>query len=124
MKQNQGNGDPLAQTRNFARLCVENPHLSWVLLIGTALWGVYGYTRMPQRKDPNVPVKAALVVTPWPGASAEKVEELVTKTIEKVIASNTKIAKIDSISRSNQSIITLSISDQLKDIDTVLDDIG
>jgi multidrug efflux pump len=119
-----GAGDPLRQQKNFARLCVENPHLSWVLLIGTVVWGVYGYTHMPQRKDPDIPIKAALVVTPWPGASAEKVEELVTKRIEKVIASNTKISKIDSISRSNQSIITFFISDELTEVNTVLDDIG
>jgi multidrug efflux pump subunit AcrB len=111
-------------TRNFARLCVENPHLTWVLLIGTILWGLYGYTHMPQRKDPDVPLKVALIETPWPGASAEKVEELVTKTIEKVIASNSKISKIDSTSRSNMSVIVFSITDDLKEIDTVLDDIG
>ena len=120
----QNAGDPLADTRNFARLCVENPHLTWVLLIGTVIWGIYGYTHMPQRKDPDIPLKAALVETPWPGASSEKVEELVTKTIEKVIASNTKISKIDSISRSNMSVITFYMADNLKDVSTVLDDIG
>src|SRR5262249_18128743 len=79
---------------------------------------------MPQRKDPDIPVKAALVVTQWPGASAQKVEELVTKPIEKVIASNSKISKIESISRSNSSVITMYISDDLKDIGPVLDDVG
>src|SRR6185503_11057911 len=120
----QAAGDPLTESRNTARLCVENPHLTWVLLIGTVIWGVYGYTHMPQRKDPDIPLKVALVETPWPGASAEKVEELVTKTIEKAIASNSKISKIDSTSRSNMSVIVFSISDDLKEIDTVLDDIG
>ncbi len=119
-----GGPDPLLESRNTARFCVEHPHVTWVLLVGTVIWGIYGYTHMPQRKDPDIPIKAALVVTPWNGASADKVEELVTKPIEKVIASNTKISKIESISRSNQSVITLSMSDNLKDISTVLDDIG
>ena len=100
-------------TRNTARFCVENPHITWVLLIGTILWGIYGYTHMPQRKDPDIPLKAAMVVTPWPGASAEKVEELVTKTVEQVIASNTKVSKIDSTSRSNISVIVFSLADDL-----------
>src|SRR6185503_1434274 len=117
-------GDPLADKRNFARFCVEHPHVTWVLLIGTVLWGIYGYTHMPQRKDPDIPVKAALVVTPWTGASSDKIEELVTKPIEKVIASNSKISKIESVSRSNSSVITFYISDELKDISTVLDDVG
>ncbi len=120
----QGAGDPLSETRNFARLCVEHPHLTWVLLIATVIWGIYGYTHMPQRKDPDIPMKVALVETPWPGASAEKVEELVTKTVEKVIASNTKISKIESTSRSGSSVIIFSINDELKDVSTVLDDVG
>ena len=117
-------GDPLLKSRNTARLCVEHPHLTWVLLGGTILWGMYGYTHMPQRKGPDIPIKAALVATSWPGASAEKVEELITKPIEKVIASNSKISKIESVSRSNSSVITFYISDDLKDVSTVLDDVG
>jgi multidrug efflux pump subunit AcrB len=101
--------DNLIEKRNFARLCVEHPHVTWVLLAGTVIWGLYGYTHMPQRKDPDIPIKAAMVVTAWPGASSDKVEELVTKPIERVIASNNKISKIESISRSNSSIITFFI---------------
>jgi multidrug efflux pump subunit AcrB len=120
----QAGGDALLQTRNTARFCVENPQVTWVLLAATVVWGIYGFARMPQRKDPDVPVKAALVMTSWPGASAEKVEELVTKPLEKVIASNSKVSKIESVSRSNSSVIILSIADELKDISTVLDDVG
>ena len=79
---------------------------------------------MPQRKDPDIPVKVALVETHWPGASAERVEELVTKTIEKVLASNSKISKIESTSRSNVSIIIFAVSDEIKDASQVLDDVG
>jgi multidrug efflux pump subunit AcrB len=103
---------------------VENPHITWVLLIGTVIWGVFGYSKMPQRKDPDIPVKIALVETHWPGASAERVEELVTKTIERVLASNSKVSKIESTSRSNVSIITFSVSDEIKDASQVLDDVG
>lgn len=112
------------ETRNFSRYCVENPHISWVLLIATAVWGIYAYTHMPQRKDPDIPVKQAMVVIPWPGANAEKVEELVTRTIEKTIASNANVAKIESVSRSNVSVITLTLSEDLTETGQVLDDIG
>ena len=113
-----------SENRNLSRFSVENPHITWVLLIGTVIWGVFGYLKMPQRKDPDIPVKVALVETYWPGASAEKVEELVTKTIEKVLASNSKVSKIESTSRSNVSIITFSVSDEIKDASQVLDDVG
>jgi len=93
------------ETRNFSRFCIENPHISWVLLLGTVVWGIYGYLNMPQRKDPDIPIKQAMVITPWPGASAEKVEDLVTRTVERTLASNASVARIEATSRSNVSVI-------------------
>ena len=63
---------------NTARFFVEKRQVAWVLLILTCVWGVYGYISMPQRKDPEVQVRTAVALVPWPGASAEKVEQLVT----------------------------------------------
>ena len=113
-----------AEIRNTSRFCIENPQIAWVLLIGTLIWGIYGFTHMPQRKDPDVPVKQAMVVTRWPGASAQKVEELVTRTVEKTIASNSNVASIDSTSRGNVSTITFQLAGNLKQTGQVLDDIG
>jgi multidrug efflux pump subunit AcrB len=112
------------ETLNFSRYCVENPHISWVLLLGTVVWGIYGYTHMPQRKDPDIPIKQAMVITPWPGASAEKVEDLVTRTVERTIASNSNVASIESTSRGNVSVVILGLSGNLKETGQVLDDIG
>ena len=36
----------------------------------------------PKRKDPDIPIKQALALVPWPGASAEKIEQLVSRKIE------------------------------------------
>lgn len=116
--------DKQVRERNFARYCIENPQIAWVLLLATVVWGIFGYTHMPQRKDPDVPVKQALVITSWPGASAEKIEELVTRTVESTIASNSNVAYIDSTSRSNVSIVTLALRGSLKETGQVLDDIG
>jgi hypothetical protein len=79
---------------------------------------------MPQRKDPDIPVKQAMVVIPWPGANAERVEELVTRTVEKTIASNANVARIESVSRSNVSVITFTLSEDLTETGQVLDDIA
>src|SRR5713101_5493156 len=93
----------VAHTHNTARFFTENRHISWVLLIGTVLWGVYGYLMMPQRKDPDIPVKTAVALCPWPGASAEKIEQLVTRKIEEKMAENARIEKLESISRTSLS---------------------
>ena len=53
--------------RNTARFFVEHRQIAWILLIGTVLWGWYGYNSMPQRKDPDIPVRVAVALAPWPG---------------------------------------------------------
>ncbi|HEX8618245.1 MAG TPA: hypothetical protein VF911_11720, partial [Thermoanaerobaculia bacterium] len=63
----------IEKTHNTARVFTEQRHISWVLLVAVVLWGVYGYLNMPKRKDPEVPVRLAVALTPWPGVSAEKV---------------------------------------------------
>ncbi len=120
----ENDAEIIRNTHNSSRFFVEMPHIAWVLLIGTVCWGVYGYLTMPQRKDPEIPVKQALVITQWPGASAEKVEELVTRTVERTIASNSNVSRIESTSRSNVSTVTLTLADELKNVGPVLDDIG
>ena len=57
--------------------------LTFVILL--MAWGVTSYLTMPRREDPEYTVRTCAVTTVWPGASAEKVEELITKPIEEAI---------------------------------------
>ena len=113
-----------AHTRNLSRFFVENREIAWVALVAVCAWGVYGYFIMPQRRDPDVPNKQAVVVTAWPGENAEKIEQLVTKPIEKTIASQSSVARIESVSRSDVSIVTFTLSSHLRQTGQTLDDIG
>jgi multidrug efflux pump subunit AcrB len=109
---------------NLSQFFIENRQISWVALAAVCLWGIYGYSMMPQRRDPDVPNKQAVVATSWPGESAEKIEQLVTKPIEKTVASNSAVARIESVSRSNVSVVTLTLSSHLKQTGQTLDDIA
>jgi multidrug efflux pump len=115
--------DIIAHTHNTARYFVSTRHVSWVLLIGTCLWGIYGFLSMPQRKDPDIPVRVALVLTSWPGASSEKVEQLVTQKIEESIAKNSKIEKLESVSRTGLSAVYITLDEAVKDRGKEFDDI-
>ena len=85
--------------RSVSRFFVSNQHVSWVLLVGVIAWGVWAYAAMPKRKDPDIPVRQIAVVTPWPGQSAERVEQLVTRKIEERVAQNIRVAEITSTTR-------------------------
>ena len=78
----------IANTHNTARFFTEHRQVAFVLLIAVALWGWYGYIHMPKRKDPLIPVRVAVASTPWPGATAEEVEQLVSRPVEQTMAQN------------------------------------
>ncbi len=80
--------EQIAQTKNVPRFFVEHPQVSWVLLVGVLVWGWFGYESMPQRKDPNIPVRVAVGSCSWPGATAQQVEQLITRPIEDAVAQN------------------------------------
>jgi multidrug efflux pump subunit AcrB len=100
------------KTHNTARFFVEVRQLSWVLLAGVLLWGIFSYFSMPQRKDPEVAVRVAVAITPWPGASADKVEQLVTRKVEEQMAANAMVTKIESISRTSVSVVYLELDEK------------
>jgi len=123
MSRGKTDEERISRKRNTARFFVKKRHVSWVLLIGTCLWGAYGYLRMPHRKDPDFQVRTAVSLVPWPGASAEKVEQLVTKKVEERIAANAKVTKIESVSRTGLAVIYFDLDENLKDTGKEFDDI-
>jgi multidrug efflux pump subunit AcrB len=66
---------------------------------------------MPQRKDPDTPVKTAVAITQWPGVDAEKIEQLVTRKIEEKVAQNVNVEKVRSISRTNISVVYVDLDE-------------
>lgn len=111
-------------TRNLARFFVENRTIAWVLLVVTISCGAFSYTAMEKRKDPIYSNLYAVAVCTWPGASADKVEQLITRKIEEKMADNMKVIEIKSTSRSNVSVVTVKIDDRVKDTDKEFDDLN
>src|SRR5712664_1240354 len=83
--------DRIEKTHNAPRFFVEHPQVSWVLLMGVLVSGWFGYHSMPQRKDPDIPVRVAVAFDSWPGATAQQVEQFVTRPIEDSVAENKTI---------------------------------
>jgi multidrug efflux pump subunit AcrB len=111
MAHGHNDNETIQSKRNISRFFVEQRHIAWVMLIAVCVWGFYSYHSMPQRKDPDTPVKTAVAITVWPGASAEKVEQLVTRKVEEKIAQNANVEKIRSISRTNFSAVYVDLDE-------------
>jgi multidrug efflux pump subunit AcrB len=123
MSHHQNDDHIVAHTHNTARFFTESRHIAWVLLITTCLWGVFGYWKMPQRKDPEIPIRQAAVLIPWPGQSAEKIEQLVTRKVEQRISENARVEKITSNTRTNIAAIYITLVQEVDETGKEFDDI-
>jgi multidrug efflux pump subunit AcrB len=95
----------IARSRSSARYVINHPQVAFVGLAAVLAWGVFGYVKMPQRKDPDIQVRQCMIVTPWPGVEAARVEQLITRKIERQVGLNARIDEIKSISRNGLSVV-------------------
>ena len=123
--------DRIRTIHNTSRFFVEHRQIAWASLFGVVIWGIYGYFSMPQRKDPEIPVRVAVAACQWPGASAQEVEQLITRPIEQTIAQNKTIHPpsaadygIRSISLPGASFVYVQLSEETKDSRTQFSDIN
>ncbi|WP_342381493.1 efflux RND transporter permease subunit [Myxococcus stipitatus] len=108
---------------NTARYFTEKRQVAWVFLFFTLAWGIYGYLKMPKAKDPVIAVRVAVATCLWPGAEAEKIEQLVTRRIEQKISENASVEKIESISRTSLSVVYVTLKEDVADRAKEFDDI-
>src|SRR5258705_5437256 len=115
--------DRIEKTHNLPRFFVVHPQVSWVLLVGVLVWGWFGYHSMPQRKDPDIPVRVAVASCSWPGATAQQVEQFVTRPIEDAVAENKTIHPgtsadygIRSISIPGYSYVYVQLAEEISDV--------
>lgn len=78
-------------------------------LLTLSIGGVLAFASLGKLEDPEIPVKAAVVITPYPGASALEVEREITDVLEKAIQRLENIDHIESRSLPGLSEITIYI---------------
>jgi multidrug efflux pump subunit AcrB len=123
--------DRIEKTHNLPRFFVEHPQVSWVLLMGVLIWGWFGYHSMPQRKDPDIPVRVAVAFCSWPGATAQQVEQFVTRPIEDAVAENKTIHPgtasdygIRSVSLPGAAYVYVQLAENVSDVKRQFSDIN
>ena len=123
--------DRIEKTHNLPRFFVEHPQVSWVLLVGVLVWGWFGYQSMPQRKDPDIPVRVAVAYCPWPGATAQQVEQFVTRPIEDAVAENKTIHPgtasdygVRSVSLPGAAYVYIQLAENVSDVKKQFSDIN
>lgn len=102
---------------------MENTRASWytlffrrghLLVLSLVIILVAGYsalTNLPRLEDPRIDNRNVLILTPYPGASAERVEALVSDVLEDRLREIFEIKKLQSTSRAGISVISVELQD-------------
>ncbi|WP_425531646.1 efflux RND transporter permease subunit [Draconibacterium aestuarii] len=84
------------------------------ILFAVLFGGLIAYNNIGKLEDAEIPIKSAMVITVYPGATAHEVELEVTDVLEKAIQKLENVDEINSISRPGVSMITIDIQETVK----------
>ncbi|WJT05792.1 efflux RND transporter permease subunit VmeI [Vibrio harveyi] len=93
----------------IAAYFIRNRVISWMVSLIFLIGGVAAFFGLGRLEDPAFTIKDAMVVTSYPGATPQQVEEEVTYPIEKAIQQLTYVDEVNSISSRGLSQITVTM---------------
>jgi len=108
---------------NITAIALRNNRTTIVLMLVILLAGFQSYLNMPRAYDPGFIIRAAQVVTYFPGASPERVEQLVSDKIEKVVQEIPELDFVTSESRTGVSIILVNIKESYRNMRPIWDNL-
>ncbi|HZK41888.1 MAG TPA: efflux RND transporter permease subunit, partial [Clostridia bacterium] len=94
----------------LAKYSVKRPYTVVVAVILVLILGVISFINLETDLLPSFDLPYVLVMTPYPGASPEEVEMVVTKPLEQVMATVSNIKEINSVSSENSSVVILEFN--------------
>ena len=103
----------------FSSLFYDNRRLLVLAIALILVAGLSSYYVLPRMEDPVLTQRAAIINTVFPGASAERVEALVTEKLEEELQEIEEIKELRSQSRNGISTITIELKDNVYEADEV-----
>ncbi|MFK8051492.1 MAG: efflux RND transporter permease subunit [Woeseiaceae bacterium] len=97
----------------FAERLFNNRYLLWLAITIILLGGYSSLTNLPRIEDPRITNRYPTVITRLPGASAERIEALVTDRLEVALEELSEIKKIESTSRNGISVLAIELQDNV-----------
>ena len=93
----------------IARGSIERPIYTWILILILFFGGIWGFFSIGRLEDPAFTIKNAVIVTQYPGASAEQVATEVSEPLESEIQKMGELKTITSVNRPGVSTIEVEI---------------
>lgn len=97
---------------NLSALAVRERSVTLFLIILIAVAGLVAFFGLGRAEDPPFTVKQMTVITVWPGATAQEMQDQVAEPLEKRLQELKWYDRTETYTRPGMALITLSLQDQ------------
>ena len=104
------------------RKAVNNPVTTSLIFIAMAIFGIFSLINISLDRFPKFDANVVMVMSSYPGASAEDIETNLTKVLENSLNGVSDLKNLSSTSKENISLITLEFIEGV-DIDVATNDV-
>ena len=96
---------------DLAAIAIKNRVVTLTLAVVMLAAGLSSFEKMSRLEDPEFTIKVALVMTPYPGASAAEVEQEVSDYLEIAVQQLAQLDRVESKSDRGLSTLTVTVKD-------------
>ena len=101
-----------------ANLFYTNPRVSALLVLFIVVLGGAAFAGLPRQEDPKMAERYGMVVTFLPGATAQRMETLISEPIETALREIPDIKELNSSSKGGQSVVGIELYESVADAQT------
>jgi len=98
---------------NLAEFSIHKNRITFMVLATVILMGIVMYAGLSRDSMPPFTIRVATVVSIFPGASPERVEQLVSDKIEKIAQELPELKEVTSTSRTGLSVVAITLKDEI-----------
>ncbi|MGY6230743.1 efflux RND transporter permease subunit [Enterobacter asburiae] len=97
---------------NLSALAVRERSITLFLIVLVTIAGIYAFFGLGRAEDPPFTVKQMTVITVWPGATAQEIQDQVAEPLEKRLQELKWYDRTETYTRPGMAFITLSLQDK------------
>src|SRR5271157_978698 len=97
---------------NLGVASIQSKRVVFLFMLLILVGGIWAYRNIGRLEDPEFTIKEALIVTPYPGASAKEVANEITNPIESACQQLGQLKRVESESTRGRSVVSAIIQDR------------
>jgi len=100
-------------TFNLSALAVRERSITLFLIIAMTFAGAFAFMKLGRAEDPSFSIKILTIVTAWPGATAQEMQDQVAEPLEKRMQELKWYDRSETFTRPGLAFTTLTLKDQI-----------